>query len=132
MNSIEQEYSFKVTSIRPFLLYCKNNGFKKVEKTEQIRTLYKKEDKTMLRLTEKKYGRKIINIQTSYYVHFENSSLHSSHSTLNTLHSLLPFLLEREKEWRVLACFAAGRIRGNGPAYIDECTRGNENALPLL
>ena len=60
MNNIEQEYSFKVTSINPFLKYCKDNGFKKLEKTEQIRTLYKKEDKTMLRVTVKNSGRKVI------------------------------------------------------------------------
>lgn len=60
MNNIEQEYSFKVRSINPFLKYCKDNGFKKLEKTEQIRTLYKKSDKTMLRLTIKKCGRKVI------------------------------------------------------------------------
>jgi adenylate cyclase class IV len=60
MNNIEQEYSFKVTNIKPFLKYCKNNDFKKIEKTEQVRTLYKKPDKTMLRLTIKKCGRKIV------------------------------------------------------------------------
>ena len=60
MKNIEQEYSFKVISIKPFLKYCKENGFLKIEKTEQIRTLYKKNDKTMLRLTVKKCGHKVI------------------------------------------------------------------------
>ena len=60
MSNIEQEYSFKVTNINPFIKYCKDNGYKKIEKTEQVRTLYKKEDKTMLRLTVKKSGRKVI------------------------------------------------------------------------
>ena len=60
MSNIEQEYSFKVTNINPFIKYCKDNDFKKIEKTEQVRTLYKKEDKTMLRLTVKKNGRKVI------------------------------------------------------------------------
>ena len=60
MSNIEQEYSFKVTNIKPFIKYCKDNDFKKIEKTEQVRTLYKKEDKTMLRLTVKKNGRKVI------------------------------------------------------------------------
>ena len=60
MSNIEQEYSFKVTNIKPFIKYCKDNDFKKIEKTEQVRTLYKKEDKTMLRLTVKKSGRKVI------------------------------------------------------------------------
>ena len=60
MSNIEQEYSFKVTNINPFIKYCKDNGYKRIEKTEQVRTLYKKEDKTMLRLTVKKNGRKVI------------------------------------------------------------------------
>ena len=60
MKNVEYEYSFKVTNIKPFLKYCKDNGFKKIEKTEQIRTLYKKADKTMLRLTVKKCGRKVV------------------------------------------------------------------------
>lgn len=60
MKNIEQEYSFKVIDIKPFLKYCKDNDFKKIEKTEQLRILYKKSDKTMLRLTIKKCGRKIV------------------------------------------------------------------------
>lgn len=60
MKNIEQEYSFKVTNIKPFLKYCKDNNFKRIEKTEQVRILYKKPDKTMLRLTIKKCGRKIV------------------------------------------------------------------------
>lgn len=60
MKNIEQEYSFKVTNINPFLKYCKENNFKKIEKTEQVRILYKKPDKTMLRLTIKKCGKKLV------------------------------------------------------------------------
>lgn len=60
MSNIEQEFSFKVTNINPFINYCKDNCFIKLEKTEQVRTLYKKEDKTMLRLTVKKSGRKVV------------------------------------------------------------------------
>lgn len=60
MKNVEYEFSFKVTNIKPFLKYCKDNGFKKIEKTEQVRTLYKKADKTMLRLTAKKCGRKVV------------------------------------------------------------------------
>lgn len=60
MSNLEQEFSFKVSNIKSFIKYCKDTGFKKLEKSEQIRTLYKKEDKTMLRLTVKKKGRKVI------------------------------------------------------------------------
>lgn len=60
MNNIEQEYSFKVTDIKPFINYFKNNSFKKTSKTLEQRTLYRKKDKTLLRLTIKKSGHKII------------------------------------------------------------------------
>ena len=60
MKNVEYEFSFKVTNVNPFLKYCKDNDFKKIEKTEQVRTLYKKADKTMLRLTVKKCGRKVV------------------------------------------------------------------------
>ena len=60
MEKFEHEYSFKVTNIKPFLKYCKDNNYKKIEVTDQTRILYKKPDKTMLRLTIKKQGRKVI------------------------------------------------------------------------
>ena len=59
MSSSEKEYSFKVTSIAPFIDYCVSNKYDFIEKTEQVRTLYKKSDNTMLRLTVKKVGDKV-------------------------------------------------------------------------
>ena len=59
MSRSEKEYSFKVTSIAPFINYCVSNKYDFIEKTEQVRTLYKKSDNTMLRLTVKKIGDKV-------------------------------------------------------------------------
>lgn len=53
MKNKEFEYSFKVTSLDPFFNYCKENGYKEIEKNKQTRILYKKQDKTMARLTIK-------------------------------------------------------------------------------
>lgn len=36
----EYEYSFKVESIKPFIEYCENNGYKQIEKSSQIRVVY--------------------------------------------------------------------------------------------
>ena len=60
MNNIEQEYSFKVSDLRPFFTYLDNNNYELIETTEQVRTLYKKNDNTMLRLTVKKSNDKVV------------------------------------------------------------------------
>ncbi|MEG0022114.1 MAG: hypothetical protein RR847_05085 [Bacilli bacterium] len=57
MEEKEYEYSFKVKSINPFIAYCKENDYEFIKETEQIRTLYKNENKTNARITiEKKDG----------------------------------------------------------------------------
>lgn len=53
MKNTEYEYSFKVKSLIPFIDYCENNNYEKVEDSKQIRKLYKREDKTMARITIK-------------------------------------------------------------------------------
>ena len=60
MNNIEQEYSFKVSDLKPFFTYLDNNNYELIETTEQVRTLYKKNDNTMLRLTVKKSNDKVV------------------------------------------------------------------------
>jgi adenylate cyclase class IV len=60
MNNIEQEYSFKVSDLKPFFTYLDNNKYELIETTEQVRTLYKKNDNTMLRLTIKKSNDKVV------------------------------------------------------------------------
>lgn len=56
MKNVEQEYNLKVTSIKPFIKYCISNGYDLVEKSDQKRIIYKKPDKTMLRVTITKVG----------------------------------------------------------------------------
>ena len=47
----EYEYSFKVTDLKPFIKFIEDNKFIKIDENYQSRTLYKKEDKTMARIT---------------------------------------------------------------------------------
>lgn len=53
MKNTEYEYSFKVKTLDPFIDYCVNNGYEKIEESKQIRKLFKREDKTMARITIK-------------------------------------------------------------------------------
>lgn len=48
----EYEYSKNVKSIKKYIDYCENNGFKLEEKVTQTRTLYRKNDGTMARITK--------------------------------------------------------------------------------
>ena len=49
----EYEYSFKVSSLNPYIDYCKKNNFEFVEKTNQSRTIYRNSNKTIARITIK-------------------------------------------------------------------------------
>lgn len=51
--NIEYEYSFKVTDLKPFIKFVKDKSFEQIEENYQIRTLYKRPDKTMARVTQK-------------------------------------------------------------------------------
>lgn len=51
--NIEYEYSFKVIALEPFIKLIEEDGFTKTEENFQKRILYKKEDKTMARITIK-------------------------------------------------------------------------------
>lgn len=52
----EREYSVIVKDLEKSQEYCLSNGFCLVSSSEQIRTIYKKPDKTMARITEEKNG----------------------------------------------------------------------------
>ena len=48
----EYEYSSQVNDIKPFLEYCEKNVYKKEDEYNQIRTLYKNNDKLLARVTK--------------------------------------------------------------------------------
>ena len=49
----EYEYSFKVSSLNPYIDYCQKNNFDFVEETNQSRTIYRNSNKTIARITIK-------------------------------------------------------------------------------
>lgn len=60
MDRKEYEYSFKVPSLTPYLKFCEENDYKKIEENKQTRTLYRNENKTMARITIKEKNNEII------------------------------------------------------------------------
>lgn len=50
---MEYEYSFEVKELEKYIKFCEENGYVFKEKTSQIRTIYRKNDKTMARITIK-------------------------------------------------------------------------------
>ena len=55
----EYEYSIKVNDLKKYITFCKDNGFKLIEKTHQIRTIYRNSNKTIARITVNEKNRKI-------------------------------------------------------------------------
>lgn len=60
MNNKEFEISFKVKDLEVFYKYCFDNNYVLIDDTKQKRILYKKEDKTMARITIKEANEKVI------------------------------------------------------------------------
>ena len=52
----EREYCFKVKDLEKSKEFCVKNGFNLDYATEQIRTIYRKSNKTMARITEDRWG----------------------------------------------------------------------------
>lgn len=50
----EREYSLTVHDLEKSKAFCVDNGFLLVSNSEQVRTIYKRPDKTMARITEEK------------------------------------------------------------------------------
>ena len=50
----EYEYSFKVKKITPYIKYCEDRGYKKIEESFQTRILYTSNNKVLARITTKK------------------------------------------------------------------------------
>lgn len=50
----EREYCFKTKNLMKSLKYCEENGFVLKDESEQIRTIFRKSDKTMARITIEK------------------------------------------------------------------------------
>ena len=87
----EYEYSFKVKSIEPFINYCIENKYELKEKTNQTRTLFRKNDKTMARITIK-----VENGNTTKQLDFKDDIL--SDEILIERRETLPIKFESDQE----------------------------------
>ena len=57
---IEYEYSYKVKSLEPYINYCMNNNYDLMEENHQVRTIYRKNDGTIARITIKEKDGKVV------------------------------------------------------------------------
>lgn len=69
---VEYEYSKKVDSLDKYIKYCEANSFILSGKVNQIRTIYRKDDSTMARITINK-----TNKTTTYELDFKEDKLSS-------------------------------------------------------
>lgn len=56
---MEYEYSFNVKDLNPYINYCNDNDYQLIEETNQSRTIYRNENKTMARITIKEKNNNI-------------------------------------------------------------------------
>ncbi len=56
----EHEYSFEVKDLSPYINYCEENNYNFVSRNKQTRIIYRKENKTMARLTINESDGKVV------------------------------------------------------------------------
>lgn len=64
---MEYEYSFKVETIQEYVNYCIENSYKLIENNNQIRTIYRKNNGTIARIT--------INDENEIFLDFKEDKL---------------------------------------------------------
>lgn len=95
----EYELSFEVKDIVPYIEYCKKNGYILVEEGYQERTIYRKDDGTMARITVNKKGDIIKNSLdfkedklTDNVLNVRKESLPIEFNDFDSVNSILAFL----------------------------------------
>ncbi|HOZ55386.1 MAG TPA: hypothetical protein PK993_05065 [Clostridia bacterium] len=66
---IEYEYSFKVSDIEPFIMFCENKNYEKEESITQTRVLFKNENGVLARITTNER-----NNQIKQYLNFKEEN----------------------------------------------------------
>ena len=84
---VEYEYSKKVDSLDKYIKYCEDNSFVLIKKVNQTRTIYRKDDSTMARITKNTIGE-----LTTYELDFKEDKLSSDE--LITRKESLPLVFE--------------------------------------
>lgn len=105
MKNIEYEYSFNVKDLTPYIDYCEKHGYKFIEKTQQQRTIYRKPDGTMARITintSEKGTKKYLDFKEDNFVEGQVLKQHKESLSLNyeddeVIDSILQFLEYRTR-----------------------------------
>lgn len=87
---LENEYSFQVKNLKPYINYCLDNNYELVENSDQTRAIYRNDNKTIARVTTKE-----INGITTKYLDFKDDNL--SNDILITRRETLPIEITDEK-----------------------------------
>ena len=87
----EYEYSFKVKDIKPYISYCKDNGYEVISDSSQIRELYRNPNKTLARITTNmtdEYNEKVLD--------FKDDNM--SYETMKISRETIPLKIEKYNE----------------------------------
>ncbi len=99
----EYEYSKKVDSLTDYINYCKDNGYSLVEKSTQVRTIFRNNNKTIARITINETDEKIVKKLDFKEDKLTNEELIERRESLpvifnddNAIYSILDFLEYRK------------------------------------
>lgn len=87
---LENEYSFQVKDLKPYIDYCLNNNYELTESSNQTRVIYRNTNKTIARITTKE-----TNGLTTKYLDFKDDIL--SNDILITRRETLPIEITDEE-----------------------------------
>ena len=93
---MEYEYSFKVNDIKPYINYCKENGFEKIKEYSQTRTLYTCGNNILARIT--KQEEKGV---TSTVLDFKDDN--DSDETLKVSRETIPLVVNDENKEAIMS-----------------------------
>lgn len=100
MKNIEYEYSINVPSLEPYINYCKEQGYNFIEESNQTRTLYRKPNGTMARITNNEVNgviKKLLDFKEDNWVEGQvlkqhKESLPIEYTNDEAINSILDFL----------------------------------------
>ena len=84
----EYEYSFKVKDIKPYIKYCKDEGYEYMSESKQIRELYRNSNKTLARITINK-----LDGHEETYLDFKDDN--NSNDVLKVSRETVPLKIEK-------------------------------------
>lgn len=93
---MEYEYSFKVNDVKPYIVYCKENGFERVKEYNQTRTLYTCGNNILARITTQEENGSINEI-----LDFKDDN--DSDEVLKVSRETIPLVVNRDNKEAVMS-----------------------------